>query len=111
VATKNQAAELAAKDAIIVTQAEQIATLTALVAELRAEVAELKAQLGQNSKNSSKPPSSDGYASPTRQQQRAAARKAGKQKGDPGTNLAQVDNPDEVVVHSPTHCESCDGDL
>lgn len=88
-----------------------VVDLTALVAELRAEIAELKAQLGQNSKNSSKPPSSDGYASPTRQQQRAAARKVGKQKGEPGTNLAQVDSPDEVVVHAPTHCGSCDGDL
>ena len=96
--------ELAVKDA-------QIAALTALVGELREEIAELKAKLGENSKNSSMSPSSDGYASPTRQQQRAAARKAGKQKGEPGTHLAQVDDPDEIVVHSPPSCSSCDGDL
>jgi len=103
--------ELAAKDAIIAAQAEQITTLVALVARLEERIVELEAQLGQNSKNSSKPPSSDGYASPTRQQQRGARRKVGKQKGDPGTHLAQVDSPDEVVVHSPTNCSSCSGDL
>ncbi|MGW1711067.1 DUF6444 domain-containing protein [Streptomyces sp. NPDC002206] len=35
------------------------------IAELKAENAELKRRLGMNSKNSAKPPSSDGLAEPT----------------------------------------------
>lgn len=82
--------ELTARDALIAIQAAQIAELTKLVEELRAEIAELKSRLGENSSNSSKPPSSDGYAKPTRQQRRAGQRKAGKQRGAPGSNLMQV---------------------
>ncbi len=89
---------LAAKDAEIAVKDEQIAGLTVLVAELQAEIVRLKAQIGQNSKNSSKPPSSDGYGKSTRQLRRAGERKAGKQKGDEGTHLAQVDDPDSIVM-------------
>lgn len=85
--------------------------LKALIVRLEARIAELEAQLAQNSKNSSKPPSSDGYGKQSRQQRRSSERKAGKQKGDPGSHLAQVANPDEIVIHSPTHCGACDGDL
>lgn len=103
--------ELAARDAEIEELRAQNAALLVLVARLEARIVELEAQLGQNSKNSSKPPSSDGYGKSTRQQRRAVDRKAGKQKGTPGTHLAQSDAPDAVVVHSPTNCSSCAGDL
>ncbi|MER5917946.1 DUF6444 domain-containing protein, partial [Streptomyces sp. NPDC001982] len=42
----------------------ELAAARAEIAELRAENAELKRRLGMNSKNSSKPPSSDGLAKP-----------------------------------------------
>lgn len=48
---------------------ETVGGLWAVVVELRAEVAELRQQLGQNSRNSSKPPSSD---APFRQAQTEA---------------------------------------
>ena len=48
---------LAAKDA-------QIDALTGQLEELRAQVADLAAQARQNSKNSSRPPSSDGLGKP-----------------------------------------------
>jgi transposase len=96
----------------------EVAQLRSLVDELletveglRHENAELKARLGQNSQNSSKPPSSDGYAKPTRQQRRAAQRKAGKQPGAPGHHLERVDDPDEVIVHEPGCCDSCGSSL
>ena len=79
----------------------------ALIEELRAEIVELKARLGQNSRNSSKPPSSEGYAKPSRQQRRAVQRKAGKQPGAEGSHLARVDDPDDVIVHEPESCRSC----
>jgi transposase len=43
----------------------ELTVARAEIAELKAENAELKRRLGMNSKNSSKPPSSDGLAKPT----------------------------------------------
>ena len=43
---------------------EIIERLTAELASAKAEIAELKEKLNQNSRNSSKPPSTDGYEKP-----------------------------------------------
>lgn len=83
----------------------------ALIAVLLARVESLEARLGRNSRNSSQPPSCDGYAkpgtSPTRARQEAAGRKPGKQPGAPGAALRQVEDPDEVVEHAPAGCRGC----
>jgi transposase len=55
---------VAEKDALIRAQFAQIQVLVAEVAALRAKVAELEGRLAQDSRNSSKPPSSDGYGKP-----------------------------------------------
>ena len=53
-----------------------------------------------NSKNSSKPPSSDGYSKPNpKSLPKSSGRKPGGQKGHSGTTLCQVAEPDEIVVH------------
>lgn len=79
---------------------------------LEAEVAELRRRLGLNSRNSSKPPSSDGLAKPPpRSLRQRGQRKAGKQPGAPGAALRQVDEPDEVVEHRPGRCVGCRGGL
>ena len=90
-------------------QAAVIVELRAVIAALQARVAELERQLGQHSRNSSKPPSSDGLGKPAapRQQQRAGGRKPGKQPGAPGAHLARVQDPDEVVWHAPERCQGC----
>lgn len=66
-----------------------------MVEELRAEVADLKRQLGQNSRNSSKPPSSDSpFTKPApKSLRRKSGRKPGGQRGHAGSTLALVDNP------------------
>jgi transposase len=89
------------------------AKLTAANAALQARVAELERRLGKDSSNSSRPPSSDGLGKPPapRRQRRGGGRAAGKQPGAPGAHLAQVADPDEVVVHRPVACEGCGGDL
>jgi len=51
-------------------------------------------RLGQNSTNSSKPPSTD--PNRTRQDQKKTGRKPGGQKGHVGTTLQKIDNPDRV---------------
>jgi hypothetical protein len=63
----------------------EVAGLRAVVARLQAQVANLAAKAGQNSKNSSKPPSSDGLAKPAPKSLRAkSGRKPGRPKGQPG---------------------------
>jgi transposase len=79
-------------------------------AVLEARVAELERRLGQDSSNSSKPPSSDGLRKPARAE-RAERRRPGKQPGAPGAHLAQIAQPDKVVEHVPDRCGGCAGDL
>jgi transposase len=80
-----------------------VASQAAVIAELRAEVAELKRRLGQNSQNSSRPPSSDSpFIKPApKSLRRRSGRKPGGQSGHPGSTLAQVTDPDETVAHEP----------
>ncbi len=61
---------------------------------LTARVKELEARLSQNSRNSSKPPSSDSFGKQTRSPRKARGRKRGGQKGHPPAVLKQV----EVVL-------------
>jgi transposase len=93
-------------EALVVEQA-------ALIAELRAEVAELRARLAANSRNSSRPPSSDGLAKPPapKSLRRRSGRKPGGQPGHEGRHLQRVERPDSVVGHVPARCGCCGGDL
>ena len=79
------------------------------VERLERRVCELEARLRQNSRNSSKPPSSDGLAKPKprRSRRRRSGRKPGGQPGSEGHHLAQVAEPDQVVVHEPERCSDC----
>lgn len=91
-----------------------IAQQQVLIEALQARVAELEERVAQNPRNSSRPPSSEGYAkprSPSRAEQRAKGRRPGKQPGAPGTFLAQVEQPDEVVEHVPAGCAGCGAGL
>ena len=64
---------------------------TALVANLNQTIQELKEQLNKNSKNSSKPPSSDGFKKPApKSLRKSAGKKAGGQDGHQGTHLAAI---------------------
>lgn len=91
---------------MVVRQAERIE-------QLEAEVAELRRQLGQNSRNSSKPPSSDSpfTKSAPRSLRRKSGRKPGGQPGHPGSTLALVANPDQRLRHEPGPCTGCGADL
>ena len=65
-----------------------------------------------NSTNSSKPPSSDGYCKPSPKSRRVkSGKKRGKQPGTRGNHLAHVENPDEVINHTPSACSACGKDL
>jgi transposase len=90
-----------------------VETLTARLDALGAENAELKRRLGQNSQNSSKPPSSDSpFVKPApKSLRRRSGRKPGGQSGHPGSTLELVDDPRERLRHEPGPCAGCGGDL
>ena len=101
-------------EALVSEQAARIAEQDRLIAELQAQVAELRAMLDQNSRNSSKPPSSDGYSKPSpekRSLRERSGRKPGGQEGHEGAYLERVEVPDRQVPHEPDLCEGCGRDL
>jgi len=92
----------------------RVATLEAENAALRSEIQVLRGQLGKDSHNSSKPPSSDGPGGPKRVPKSlrgTSGRRAGGQPGHPGHSLTLVDQPDEVVVYQPAACLDCGQEL
>ena len=110
------------KDLLIESLTGQVAELTALVQrlteanaalnetvqELQETIRELRRQLNQNSQNSSKPPSSDGFKKPRPQSQRQkSGKKQGGQKGHPGYHMSIPHEPDEYTRHLPRKCLSC----
>src|SRR4051812_1453169 len=94
--------------ALVAAQERMIAQLDARIAEQDARIAELKRQLAASSRNSSKPPSSDGLDKPAPKSLRGrSGRQPGGQPGRQGRTLRQVERPDEVVVHEPGTCAGC----
>ena len=88
---------------------ELIRALHAQVAALAAKVVELEGRLAQNSRNSSKPPSSDGLNKPKPKSQRKTGQNpTGGQKGHAGHTLKKVAQPDRIEAHSPpSYCDAC----
>ncbi len=98
-------------DEVVAENAQMKASLVealGLIEVLRGEIESLKAQLSATSKNSSKPPSSDGLAKPAPKSLRGkSGRKPGRPKGGPGVSLDLVERPDAVVRHRPVRCAGC----
>lgn len=87
---------------------QQVERLQQQVQTLQMRVRELERRLGQNSSNSGKPPSSDGYGKPAPKSLRGkSGRPSGGQPGHPGHRLEFRENPDHVVVHRPGVCRGC----
>ena len=97
---------------VVTKQQAQITELVAQGIAFQARIQELERQLRSNSRNSSKPPSSDGYAKPAPKSRRQrSGKKPGKQPGDAGQHLAQRPDPDALRTHTPEHCDDCGRDL
>jgi transposase len=91
---------------------EEVMTLRKENRALKARVGELQAQVRTNSRNSSKPPSSDGLGKPApKSLRKPSGRRPGGQVGHEGTTLPQVANPDVMVRHEPPECTGCGADL
>ena len=85
------------------------AALRAENAVLRARVRELEVQLGQNSSNSSRPPSTDPPQTRPRPKAPPTGRKRGGQPGHRGAYraLLPAGQVDEIVTVVPEHCRHC----
>lgn len=94
------------------------AELRTLVAELEKKVSALATELGRNSSNSNRPPSSDTPAERAVRAQKHPGGKGGKrrrggQPKHPGTRreLVPPDDVDDVAHFFPSHCEHCSTSL
>ena len=95
---------------LVVSLRRELADSQAALAAAREQIAELEARLNQNSRNSSKPPSSEGLGKPPprpRSLRKKSGRKPGGQDGHEGRTLTQVARPDREVRHEPACCGSC----
>ena len=98
-------AERDAQTGELLAQLTVVRGLREQVAELQAQVADLAAKAGKNSRNSSKPPCSDGLARPAPKSLRGkTGRKPGRPKGQPGVTLQLSGSPDRVVRDEPSRC-------
>ncbi|HJY79960.1 MAG TPA: transposase, partial [Candidatus Binatia bacterium] len=79
------------------------------IARLEREVAELREQVRKTSRNSSKPPSTDGRHSKRKPPKAPSGRKPGGPPGHPlhRRALVPLERVNEVVTCQPTHCRRC----
>ena len=78
------------------------------IEELNERIKELIEQLGMNSRNSSKPPSTDVFDKPSpKSLRKPSGKKTGGQPGHRGTHLNITTEPDEIILHVPSVCSEC----
>ena len=102
--------------ALIIAQQQEIPALRQENDELRVQLtalasklASLQERIGRSSRNSSKPPSSDGLGFKPPERRKGTGRKRGGQQGHPGSGpeLLPIERVDEVVDHHPDACRRC----
>jgi transposase len=88
-------------------KSEIIELLLAIIQQQALKIKELEERLNQNSKNSSKPPSSDGLKKTTKSLRKPSDKKAGAQLGHDGNGLKLMNEPDKYIVYQPNECVEC----
>ena len=82
------------------------------VGQLAARVQALEDRVSKNSRNSGKPPSSDGLSKPAPKSLRKRhGKKTGGQPGHEGNTLKAVTHPDHFCVHPVKQCHHCQASL
>lgn len=91
---------------IIKSQSKQIEELTARIEELKRQNDEKKHK--KNSRNSSVPPSQEGYSKPApKSRRKSSGAKSGGQNGHSGNSMKIMKEPDEIREHYPEPCNNC----
>ena len=93
----------------ILAQQQEIEQLRSQLTALATELASLREQIGRSSRNSSKPPSSDGPGFKPPVQRKGSGRKRGGQPDHPGSGpeLLPIERVNEVMEHHPDACRRC----
>jgi transposase len=88
---------------------QRLAEKDVIIAGLMQRIEALERQLGLNSKNSGKPPSSDGLKKPPRVRslRGKSDKPSGGQPGHQGETLRQVERPDFIEQHQAKTCAHC----
>lgn len=76
------------------------------ILSLKKRIKALEYRLGQNSSNSSRPPSSD-WPTKKRSLRKKTGRFPGGQKGHKGHNLKMTASPDSIIIHGVSSCTGC----
>src|SRR6476661_3394781 len=106
---EDSASAPASSDAVIAALQAEIVQLRAENAALLGRLADLERRLGLNSRNSGKPPSSDGLKKPSRVSslREPTGKTSGGQTGHPGKTLRRTETPDATINHYPKACAAC----
>src|SRR3989442_14961439 len=93
--------------------ADQMTALAQQLAKQGEVLHELQARLAKSSRNSSKPPSSDGYGKVKRTEslRKAGEKPNGGQPGQEGHTLSASDEPDRIETHGGEPCAHCQASL
>lgn len=87
-----------------------VSLVTGLLARIEAleeRTKKLENQLKKDSRNSSKPPSGDGFKKRTKSLRKKSERPSGGQPGHAGHTLEWRETVDEVVLHEVSECQGC----
>ena len=103
----------AAVRALVHALAKQIEELAQHLARQSDVLQALEARLAKNSRNSSKPPSSDGYGKIKRTEslRKSGEKPNGGQPGHEGHTLSASDTPDHIETHAVERCAHCQAPL
>ena len=88
-----------------------VTSLLSRLERVETRLEKLESQQQKTSRNSSKPPSGDGFGKRTKSLRTKSKRPSGGQKGHPGSTLEWREQVDEIVSHPVNKCHHCGASL